>query len=87
MSLVEGSTVGTSPSERLEVVLRLGSLYGALRSCCATSRCESGSRRLPGYRLSKFQDCLPERYALEVIEGYLLDVERTVLWLTGAREA
>ena len=24
--------------------------------------------RLPGYRLSKFQDCLPERFALEVIE-------------------
>lgn len=39
--------------------------------------------RLPGYRLSKFQDCLPERFALEVIERYLLDVEGTVKWLQG----
>lgn len=37
--------------------------------------------RLPGYRLSKFQDCLPERFALEVIERYLLDVNGTVGWL------
>ena len=37
--------------------------------------------RLPGYRLSKFQDALPEKYALEVIERYLLDVEGTVGWL------
>ncbi|NOU34908.1 MAG: DEAD/DEAH box helicase [Polyangiaceae bacterium] len=37
--------------------------------------------RLPDYRLSKFQDCLPERFALEVIERYLLDVEGTVRWL------
>lgn len=37
--------------------------------------------RLPGYRLSKFQDCLPERFALEVIENYLLDVEGSVRWL------
>ena len=39
--------------------------------------------RLPGYRLSKFQDCLPERFALEVIESYLLDVAGTVRWLRG----
>lgn len=38
--------------------------------------------RLPGYRLSKFQDCLPRRFALEVIERYLLDVEGTVRWLS-----
>ncbi|MBI2378659.1 MAG: DEAD/DEAH box helicase [Deltaproteobacteria bacterium] len=38
--------------------------------------------KLPGYRLSKFQDCLPERFALEVIERYLLDVEGTTAWLT-----
>lgn len=37
--------------------------------------------RLPVYRLSKFQDCLPEQFALEVIENYLLDVEGTVRWL------
>ena len=41
--------------------------------------------RLPGYRLSKFQDCLPEKYALEVIENYLLDVAGTVRWL-GAQD-
>jgi ATP-dependent Lhr-like helicase len=39
--------------------------------------------RLPGYRLSKFQDCLPPKFALEVIERYLLDVEGTVRWLGG----
>jgi ATP-dependent Lhr-like helicase len=39
--------------------------------------------RLPGYRLSKFQDCLPERFALEVVEKYLLDVEATVRWLAA----
>jgi ATP-dependent Lhr-like helicase len=37
--------------------------------------------RLPGYRLSKFQDCLPERFALETIGNYLLDVTGTVRWL------
>lgn len=37
--------------------------------------------RLPEYRLSKFQQCLPERYELEVVGAYLLDVERTVGWL------
>jgi len=36
---------------------------------------------LPGYRLSKFQDCLPERFALEMIESYLLDVVRTLTFL------
>lgn len=39
--------------------------------------------RLPAYRLSKFQECLPELFALEVIENYLLDVEGTVRWLGG----
>jgi ATP-dependent Lhr-like helicase len=42
--------------------------------------------RLPGYRLTKFQDCLPERFALEVIENYLLDVTGTVRWLNSAPE-
>lgn len=42
--------------------------------------------RLPGYRLSKFQECLPERFALEVIERYLLDVEGTVRWLGDRQE-
>ena len=37
--------------------------------------------RLPEYRLSKFQDCLPEKFALEMVETYLLDVDGTVRWL------
>lgn len=41
--------------------------------------------RLPGYRLSKFQDCLPEPFALEMIERYLLDVDGTMRWL-GRRD-
>lgn len=39
--------------------------------------------RLPEYRLSKFQPCLPERYALDVVGAYLLDIPRTVEWLRG----
>lgn len=39
--------------------------------------------RLPGYRLSKFQDCLPEKFALEVVASFLLDVEGAVRWLSG----
>ncbi len=30
--------------------------------------------RLPEYRLSKFQRCLPERYGVEVVGAYLLDL-------------
>lgn len=41
--------------------------------------------RLPAYQLSKFQDCLPERLALEVVENYLLDVAGTLEWLTAPR--
>lgn len=37
--------------------------------------------RLPAYRLSKFQDCLPERFALEIVERYLLDRAGTQRWL------
>jgi ATP-dependent Lhr-like helicase len=37
--------------------------------------------RLPAYRLSKFQRALPERYALEMIRDYLLDIPGTVWWL------
>jgi len=39
--------------------------------------------RLPNYRLSKFQDCLPEAFALEVVENYLLDSAGSVRWLAG----
>lgn len=39
--------------------------------------------RLPAYRLSKFQDCLPEDFALEVVERYLLDVAGMMRWLSG----
>ena len=37
--------------------------------------------RLPAYRLSKFQGALPERYALEMIHNYLLDIPGTRRWL------
>jgi ATP-dependent helicase Lhr and Lhr-like helicase len=30
---------------------------------------------LPNYRFSKFQQVLPDRYALEMVQGYLLDIE------------
>ena len=39
--------------------------------------------RLPEYRLSKFQQCLPERLALETIGKYLLDIPGTVQWLSS----
>ena len=38
---------------------------------------------LPEYRLSKFQRALPERFALEVIAKFLLDVPGTVRFLGG----
>lgn len=34
------------------------------------------SAHLPAYRLSKFQDALPDEYAVEMVSAYLLDVER-----------
>ncbi len=30
---------------------------------------------LPNYRFSKFQQVLPSKYALELVQGYLLDIE------------
>lgn len=39
--------------------------------------------RLPEYRLSKFQDCLPERFALEVVETFLLGSRRYDIWPSG----
>jgi ATP-dependent Lhr-like helicase len=39
--------------------------------------------RLPGYRLSKFQDCLPEPFGLEVVERHLLDLDGAMKWLAG----
>jgi ATP-dependent Lhr-like helicase len=37
---------------------------------------------LPAYRLSKFQQALPDQLAFEVVASYLLDVPRTLAWLT-----
>ncbi len=31
--------------------------------------------KLPNYRFSKFQQVLPDRYALEIVQNYLLDIE------------
>ena len=38
--------------------------------------------RLPEYRLSKFQDALPEPMALEMIGSHLLDIEGAVRWMS-----
>ncbi len=32
-------------------------------------------QNLPNYRFSKFQQVLPDRYTLEMVQGYLLDIE------------
>ncbi|AUX31961.1 uncharacterized protein SOCE836_040970 [Sorangium cellulosum] len=53
----------------------------------ATALRQAVLARLPGYRLSKFQDCLPEKFALEVIENFLLDVAGTARWLARAESA
>ena len=37
--------------------------------------------QLPEYRLSKFQQALPESYSLEMISDYLLDIPGAVLFL------
>jgi ATP-dependent Lhr-like helicase len=42
--------------------------------------------RLPDYRLSKFQPCLPEKYAVEMVGAYLLDVAGTERWLAAIPE-
>ena len=40
---------------------------------------------LPEYRLSKFQQALPRRFALETVQNYLLDVDTTVQFLSKSR--
>ncbi len=39
---------------------------------------------LPEYRLSKFQRALPQRFALEMVERYLLDIPTTLEFLGGS---
>jgi ATP-dependent Lhr-like helicase len=41
--------------------------------------------KLPAYRLSKFQRALPERYALEMIRDYMLDIPGALRWLRSER--
>jgi len=43
--------------------------------------------RLPNYRLSKLQECLPERYALDVVANYLPDVEGMLGWFQDRADA
>jgi ATP-dependent Lhr-like helicase len=38
-------------------------------------------KQLPEYRLSKFQQALPESYSLEMLSDYLLDIPGAVLFL------
>jgi len=40
-------------------------------------------RRLPEYRLSKFQDAMPADFVMEMVGGYLLDFAGTTRWLGG----
>jgi ATP-dependent Lhr-like helicase len=40
-------------------------------------------QKLPDYRLSKFQLALPDKYALEMIDSFLLDVKGVVKYLNG----
>jgi ATP-dependent Lhr-like helicase len=39
---------------------------------------------LPNYRLSKFQDLMPDWVEQEVVAGYLLAVSGAKLWLTSS---
>ncbi len=80
---IEGDGVGHEPVQRVIDKMSSPAFWDAPDTRRAVLA------RLPGYRLSKFQDCLPEKFALEVIENYLLDVESTVRWLgssAGARQ-
>jgi ATP-dependent Lhr-like helicase len=43
--------------------------------------------RLPEYRLSKFQRCLPEKFALEMVGAYLLDIPGALKWLNREHDA
>jgi ATP-dependent Lhr-like helicase len=36
---------------------------------------------LPEYRLSKFQQALPDQFALEMVQNYLLDIPAAVVFL------
>lgn len=69
-----------------EGVLRASARMASLSFWKEPSTRERVLRQLPGYRLSKFQDCLPQRFALEVIENYLIDIEGTVKWLNSPPE-
>ena len=74
---IEGDGVGHESVRQGDWADGDGGVLGGARHDAV--RC---SRGCPAYRLTKFQDCLPERFALEVIERYLLDVEGTVRWLS-----
>ena len=43
--------------------------------------------RLPEYRLSKFQQALPDAFAVEMVGAYLLDVTGTVAFLRQTQVA
>jgi ATP-dependent Lhr-like helicase len=49
----------------------------------------AASRLLPAYRLSKFQDALPEPWSRETVRDYLVSVSETEAWMndtvTGER--
>ena len=41
--------------------------------------------KMPAYRLSKFQDALPEAFAVEMVGNYLLDISGTRTFLRGVQ--
>ena len=83
MLRIEGAGVGIAPLREL-----LGKLSGAAFWSDAATR-RAIVTRLPNYRLSKFQDCLPELFAMQMIESHLLDIDGTagyVARVMAARE-
>ncbi|MGB3491233.1 MAG: hypothetical protein WBA57_00790 [Elainellaceae cyanobacterium] len=47
----------------------------------AVARSEDSLKVKPEYRLSKFQQALPEQFALEMVQDYLLDIPAAVTFL------
>jgi len=72
----------------LDQAINHGELRDALQQLAAPEFWQQPSTRdrllsgLPEYRLSKFQAVLPRRFAVEMIQNYLIDIETTRQFLT-----
>ena len=88
-----GGWKATADNQKVSVMGE-GVSFGAVEAAIAALRTrafwEDPARRrrllasLPEYRLSKFQPLLPERWSVELVAGFLLDVEGTLAFLAGA---